>query len=715
MTKKRTICGICEASCGLIATVVDGKLAKIEPDADHPGSGGYACAKGLNFDEVVYDRDRVVHPLRRREDGTFEEVEWEVALKEISKTLRGIVRKDGYEATGLAWGNPMAWNFSGYITTIGMAAALKTKHAYSSSSLDINNYWAAAHMLYGDPTVNLLPDFANTDFALIIGANPMVSRGSMVTTGRIAEVLREIPKRGGRVVVIDPRRTETAKLFEHIAIRPGADAWLLGGIAKIIIDEQLYDAKFVQQSTTGFDSLRASLNGFNLKRVESETGIHGSSITLLARNYAASPRASVYGRCGASLGRHSTLTKYLIDVLSILTGNLDRRGGMIFGVPVFNIAKGARIRGLSGRGRWRTRVDGVQELMGTAPMVCMPREISTPGRGQLRGLIMCSANPVTSAPGSAEFEAALKELELLVCIDPYITETTQHAHWILPPSLWPEREQMPIFTQQQATVPHAQWAKPVINPPTDVRDDWWILDQISRRIGINPSLLPGAQLLGRIGFRPSPSAILNMILRIGSFGDRFGLRKGGLNRGMLQEHGGGVKLADECPVGVLHRKIQTGDGRIRLHQKEILAEIGRMATNSESIDDERLRLFSIRQARSHNSWLHNIPSLVSRTRTCAARINPIDASALGVRSSEDVRLVSDWGEIVVQLDVTDEIIQGAVGLTHGWGHGGLWEQAREAGGAGYNRLTSAGPGDFDRPSGNAVFNGILVRILPVRR
>ncbi|ORI17042.1 molybdopterin-dependent oxidoreductase [Rhodococcus sp. 1168] len=708
--EKKTFCGICESSCGLIATVEANEVVDLRPDPDHPATRGFACSKGVQFHHVVADPDRVLYPMRRLPDGRFERSTWQSAFDDIGNRLRAIQRTHGNSSIGVLWGNPIAWNYASSIATMGFAAALETKHHYSSASIDVNNYWAAAHIMYGATGVNPLPDFAATDFALIIGANPVVSHGSLVTTGHIREVLLDIPARGGRVVVVDPRRTETAKLFEHTPIRPGADPWLLGAMLRVMFKENLIDWSTVAVQTRGIATLRDLTLHFDLDRAALETGIAAEKITEIARAMATAPRACAYGRCGTSLGQYSTLTKFLLDTLSVVTGNFDTRGGMVFGDPMVDIEGFAELIGVSGRGRWRTRVDGLPEINGQVPLATIATEIMTPGQGQLRALITTSSNFVTSGPGSAESAAALESLDLMVSLDPYITETSKHAHWVLPPALWLEREQMPCFTQAQSTVPNAQWVAPVVPARGEARDDWWIVDQIARQIGIVPSPVPGAQLLGRLGIRFTPAFAVDLLTRIGPYGDLFGLRRGGINRGKLMAHQGAIALRDSCPTGVLRKKIHTHDKRIHLDSAEMLAETRRLVAAQQTNTEFPLRLFSIREFRSHNSWLHNVPKLMAGQRRCRAMINPTDAETAGVHDRDEVAISSPWGRIVVPIEVNEEVSPGSVGLTQGWGHSGGWSIATAAGGASYNDLTPVDPDLIDRPSGNAYFNGIPVAV-----
>jgi anaerobic selenocysteine-containing dehydrogenase len=710
--EKKTFCCICEASCGLIATVQDNRVISLAPDPDHPSSRGFACSKGVQFHEVVADPDRVIHPMQRMPDGSFEPRTWDQALDDIGARLRAIRQAHGAQSIGVAYGNPVAWNFAGSTAIAGLAEVLGTKHRFSSASVDVNNYFAAADMLYGSTMVNPLPDYAHTDFAFLVGTNPVVSKGSLVTTGRIRDTLVGITARGGRVVVLDPRRTETARLFEHVPIRPNADPWLLGAMLRVLFDEELIDSEAIARQTVGVSALRALAESFDLDRAARESGVPVEIIESLARDLAAARSASVHGRCGASLGQYSTLTKFLLDVLAIVTGNLDRRGGMVFGDPMVDLDGIGSKTGAFGRNRWRTRVHDIGEVNGTAPLACMAAEITTPGEGRLRALIGLSSNIVTSSPGAAHTAAALDELDLMVWLDPYVTETSRHAHWILPPALWLEREELPIFTQGQSLIPNAQWVAPVVPPRGDARSDAWIIDQIARRLGILALAVPGGQLLAKLGLRIQPHTVIDLTMRIGKYGDLFGLRPKGLSRKKLMATQGAVKLADDCAEGVFAKKVFHDDHRVHLDQPDMAAETRRLIA---STDDARypMRLFSIRTLRSHNTWLHNVPRLMTGgERQCHAVMSCSDAVAAGVHDRDPLTITSQWGEITVPVIVSDEVMEGTVGLTHGFGHGGGWRRAVAAGGANYNVLTPDDPRYIDQPSGNAFLNGIPVRVEP---
>ncbi len=713
MADHRIWCGVCEATCGLVATVEQDRITKIRPDDDHPNSEGFACPKGILFPKVLEDPDRLLQPQKRQADGTFAPVSWDEAMDDIGRRLNGIVATHGRESIGLALGNPTGWNYGAFLVLFGMAAALKTKHFYSAASVDINNYWVVGEKLYGHNLVNPIPDVDRSDFFLVIGANPVVSHGSMVTMGKIRERMTKLVARGGRIVVVDPRRTETAELFEHVPVRPDSDAWLLAGMLKVILDEGLEDRAALSTQTTGWETLRSLVDGIDLDDVADRTGIMRADVEQLARDLAGARSAAVYGRCGASLGRFSTLTKYLIDVLNIATGNLDSPGGMVFPRPYLDAELFTKLFGLNGYDRWRTRVDGLPEVFGTSPMASIPREIDTPGPGQLRAMISMSSNMATTSPASDDMERALGKLDLFVSLDPYITETNRHADYVLPPTLLLEREGFPIFGQLHYTVPHAHWTKAIVTPRGDVRDDWRILDEICKRIGLVPSPAPGAQLLGRLGIRVPPWVGVDVFMRLGRDGDLFGLRRRGISRKKLMRHGNPVKLADTLETGVLRKKIHTKDKKVHLGDPMWAREMDRLKAAAGPDDAHPLRLFTIRELRSQNSWLHNVDKLMSGGRGCRLRIHPDDARERGIDDGATVAVSSRDGRIEVEARITDEVMPGSVGLNQHWGHKGGWKVAVAAGGARYNDLTPNGVDSLDAVSGQCWVNGIGVEVAAV--
>jgi acyl-CoA synthetase (AMP-forming)/AMP-acid ligase II/anaerobic selenocysteine-containing dehydrogenase len=709
---KKTWCSVCEAACGLIATVKDGRLESLSPDPEHPASQGFACAKGLGFGAVLSDPDRVTTPLERQADGSFRPISWHAALAAIGQRLQGIIAEHGTKSVGLIEGNPVVHNYGAYLVVSGMAKALKTQHLYSAGSVDINNYFVANDLLYGSALCTPLPDFEHTDFALIVGANPVVSHGSMGTFGRVQDHLHDLIARGGRLVVVDPRRTETAKLGEHVAIRPGGDPWFLAALLRVIIGENLVDRTFLNEHTTGYDALRALVADLDMPRAAVESGVDLDTIHLLARGIARARTAAIYGRCGASLGQFSTLTKFLLDCLAVVTGNLDRRGGMVFSQPYFDAETLMKLMKGNGFDRWRTRVDNLPEVLDQAPFITLAREIQTPGEGQLRALISVMSNFVQTSPGP--LADAVQQLDLFVALDPYINDSSRFADYILPPTLMLERDGFPLFSQLHATRPNVQWSDAVVAPRGESKPDWWILDQICRQIGVVPSPAPGAQLLGRLGLRIPPHITCDLAIRLGPQGDLFGLRRSGFSRRKLMKDGESHLYASSPRVGRLKKRIHTRDGKVHLAHTLIAEEMQRLgaAHDSGSDDGFPLRLFTIRELRSQNSWLHNVPKLMAGGRTCRLSIHPDDAEARNLPNGSQAEIVSPWGRTTATVNVTTDVMPGSVGMPAHWGHAADsgWRRARDAGGGRYNELVPADAASADRASGNAWLNGIHVEV-----
>ena len=712
-TEKTTYCRICEPLCGMIATVEAGKVTKLRPDAEHPLSKGFACPKGIAMVEIQNDPDRVLHPLKRQVDGSFERVSWEAALDDIGVRLNAVIAEHGRDSVGWYMGNPGAFSYSHPLWVKGFLDGLGSKHYYTASSQDVANRFAASSLLYGNPFLLPIPDLARTDLLLVVGANPLVSHGSVLSAPRIKDQLHAITARGGRVVVIDPRRSETASEFEHIAVNPDSDAFLLMSLLQVIFEESLEDAAGLALGAAGVDGLRELVAEHSPEATQSRTGVPADTVRGLARDIAAARAgggAAIYGRTGSCLGRNGTLVSFLLDALALVSGNLDRPGGSMFGNPAIPFDRIAELIGAATYGGKRSRIGDFPDVLGAMPASLMAKEILTPGRGQMRAMFVSAGNPVMSVPNGTELEGAMEKLDLCVALDIYVTETTKHADYILPSTTFLEREDVPLPFLGLFSTPFIQSTEAVVAPAGEARQEWQVIEEIAARIGVVPSSALGLRLLGKAGIKVSPKRLVELLLRVGPEGDRFGLRRGGLNLKKLAEAEHGIVLADELPSGTLAKKIRHNDKRVRLDPPAILAEAERMLSRSPEADAYPLRLIGLRELRSHNSWMHNSPKLMKGERRHSARIHPDDAEAAGVGEGELLRLSSPHGEIEIAAKLTDEVKAGTVAVPHGWGHNGGWQTANAAGGSNVNLLAGSAPEDLELLAGMAHLSGIPVRI-----
>lgn len=701
MSEYKTFCTVCEAVCGMIATVENDRVVKLRPDPDHPISRGSACPKGIAFTQVLEDPDRVVKPLIRQNDGSFAEASWDEALDRSASRLRAVIEEHGPKSVGVYLGNPATSNVSAPTLVGALAAALGTQHYFTSASVDINHLYLTNHLLYGNMCMTAFPDVDRSDFVLVVGANPVVSHGSMWTTGRVREQLRDVVERGGRVVVVDPRRTETARLFEHVAVRPGEDVWLFSGMLKVIFDEGLSDDSAIAAQTRGADELRRLIAMVDLQKATSRSGIPTEVIQDLARSFARASAASIHTRCGTSLSQFSTLARYFSEALPIVTGNLDRPGGNVFGDAWISFEE--MTAGASGWNRWATRVDGFPEVCGQSPIAAFANEVETPGEGQLRALICVCGNPATTGPRSDRIRDALGKLDLLIALDPYITETSRHADVVLPPTLWMERETAPLFSQLHMAIPTAQWCGPLVSPRGETRDDGWILAELARRAGIELELPASAE------------EIHDGMLRMGPYGDGFGERPEGLTRERLMSTGEPVKLRDAVPTGVLGSRVRHDDGLVALDHPIFAEEFTRLLGTLEEDPQYPLRLISVRELRSQNSWLHNVDKLMAGHRRQRVMVHPDDAVVARVTDGGAAEVTSANGRVTLEVEVTTDIGPGVVGVNHGWGHQGTWRRAVAAGGVALNSLVPDQAGNIDVPSGNAFLNGIPVALKAISK
>lgn len=706
-------------------------------DRDDVFSRGYICPKGASFAELDNDPDRLRSPMVRR-DGELVETDWPRALAAAVEGLRR-VQADSGAAVGVYLGNPNAHTIAGGLYAPQLVRALKTRQVFSASTLDQMPKHVACGYLFGNPLAFTVPDLDRTDHLVVIGANPLVSNGSVATAADFGGKLKALKKRGGRLTVIDPNRTRTAEWADrHIAPRPGTDAALLFAVVNVLFDEDLTDPKLggLADHVVGVEQVAAAALDFPPEAVAEHCGVTAEQIRDLARDIAAGPKTCVYGRIGTSTVRFGTLTSWLVDVVNALTGNLDSPGGAMFTTsPIGAAPRPARPGRGFATGRWHSRVSGHPEVLSELPAALLPEEIETDGAGQIRALVTIAGNPVLSAPDGDRLAAALDRLDFMVSIDPYLNETTCHADVILPPPPPSHAAHFDVALSATAVRGNARYSPPVFALPDGRPDEVEILCRlvlgiVGAGVDADPKLVddqiisavlgkevsdPDSPVAGRdvaelaemLPAGPGYERRLDMMLRLGPFGDAFGANPDGLNLQRLKDNPHGIDLGPLVPR--IPEVLRTPSGKVELAPAAILADIPRLLGSLDS-DPDGLLLIGRRHLRSNNSWMHNLPALAGGTNRCTLQIHPDDAARLGLT---DIAVVTGpAGKVEVPVEVTDAIRPGVVSLPHGWGHtapGTRMSVAAAHPGVNVNSLLDSSA--IEPLSGTAVLNGVPVEVM----
>jgi formate dehydrogenase len=574
---------------------------------------------------------------------------------------------------------------------------------------------AANALLYGSVANLPLPDLWRTHFVLILGANPMVSKGSLVSEPQFREALASVVERGGRVVVVDPRRSETASHFEHLPVLAGTDAYLLLGILHTLVSEDLIDHSFLATHTKGYDRLVELVSLFDPDVAAAVCRVPAAQIRELARAFAAAPSGVVYGRTGTCTQRFGTLNNLLQDLVMIVTGNVEKEGGWLFGWGPIDFAKFAEKSGTATYASFHSRVTNMPEVSSVLPSTSLVPDITEPGAEQVRALMSIGCNPVlTSAGGGAQLEAALEELELHFSLDLYVNETNKHAHYILPVTGMFERDGVPLVILGLQLQPSIWAVDAVIEPRGDTRDDWKILDEIAARMGLGGAYAAGPlRWLAKRGLRVKPGTLVDLVIRTSAAGDWFGLRPSGVSVAKLKKHHPhGKLLRKELPTGQLTKKLRTADKKVDLGLPELERELARLGVEGRGPDIQAfpLRLLGMREIRSHNSWMHNVERLMAESREHLARVSPSDAADAGLADGDLAIITSKSASVTIKVRVTDEMSAGNIAVPHGWGHDGGWRRANRAGGVNSNVLASHEQDDIEPLAGMSILNGIPVRL-----
>jgi anaerobic selenocysteine-containing dehydrogenase len=739
-TTHHRICPLCEACCGLEIKVRDGQVASIRGHDADVFSAGYICPKGVALKDLHEDPDRLRTPLIKR-NGVHVQATWDEAFAEIERRLPPLMAAHGRNATGIVVGNPAAHKIGLLTYFPKLARALGTKNVFSASTLDQMPKQLASGLMFGHWLSVALPDIARTDLMLVIGANPLASNGSMWTVPDFKGKAKALRARGGRLVVIDPRRTETAAMADaHHFIRPGADVFLLAALVNTLFDEKLVRLGAVAEWVNGIEEVGVALAPFTPEAVAERCALPADTIRQLARELANTPRAVVYARIGTCTQTYGTLASWLVDVLNTLTGHLDMPGGMLFAKSA---AFGSNTVGNPGvgkgvaTGRHFARVSGAPEVMGELPITCLAEEIETPGDGQIRALITVGTNPVLSSPNGPRLAQALDSLDFMVSMDIYLNETTRHADVLLPGVSPLEDLHYDVAFPQLSWRNHARYSPPVLQGAVDQPQEWQTLLKLAaiaqgKGANVDANALDDAQFAedaqrqfgdaaekvieATQGLR-GPQRGLEVALRTGPYGDQFGKKPGGLTLAevMASNASGGIDLGELQPR--LPEMLRTPSGRVELAPPSLLLDLQRAVADLKAPVPE-LVIIGRRDVRSNNSWMHNLPVLAKGPMRCTALVHPLDAQRLKLQDGALAQIASETSNgprtIQAQVQISDEMMPGVVSLPHGWGHNLAGTQlalAAQRPGANLNALLDDQL--RDPLSGNAVLGGVPITMTAV--
>lgn len=686
----RRTCNICEAMCGLIVTHDGRDVLAIRADPDDPLSRGHICPKAVALQDFRTDPDRITAPLLKRR-GAFLAIGWNEALDLAAEKLRAVQEAHGRDAVGLYLGNPNAHKFGNLLNLPGLVRALGSRNRFSSATADqIPHHVAAIHML-GHPMLIPIPDIDRTGFMIVVGANPVISNGSMMTAPGFGRRIDAVKARGGRVVVIDPRRTETAeRAGEHLFIRPETDAFLLLAMIREVFAKGMAGLGHLAETTQGLDRLRDAVAAFAPELAAERTGIAADTIRALARDFAGADRAVCYARMGASTQSFGSLCQWASNALNLVTGNFDREGGAMFTTPALDYvgmtSRKGQVRSYPER---RSRVSGRPLYNGEFPVAVMAEEIETPGPGQIRALVTVAGNPVLSAPNGRRIERALAGLDFMLSLDIHINDTTRHADLILPGTVALEEPMYDMVFHAFAVRNTAAYARPLFDPPNGNPREWEVIARLAARLG-------GASRSGA-----APEEMLGALLARGFHAQA-------ITVSALLAAGGSVDLGPLVPN--LGARLETPDGRIDLAPRVFLDDLPRLLAHRRDAAAPFV-MIGRRQARSHNSWTQNSPRLVKGRSRCTLQINPADAARLGIAEAAAVRVRSRTGEAVLPAEITDAMAPGVVSIPQGWGQAGGWlTAAARVPTVSINDLTD--DARIDPVSGNAGLNGVPVDLAP---
>lgn len=738
-------CPFCEAACGTRVTAdhATRTIIDVRGDPEDPFSRGFICPKSYGLTELHSDPDRLRRPIRRR-GKDWEEIGWEEAMDESAERLGDLLKRHGDNSIAYYLGNPSGHKPPFLLYGPLLVRALRTFQFYTPGTLDQIPKFVSATYMFGGPMIQPLADLDRVDHLIVIGNNPVVSQGSMMVAPGMRRRLEDIRKRGGKVVVIDPRRTETAQVAdEYVAIRPGTDAYLLFAMVDTMAREGLITLGPVADHVKNLDTLIDAASQYPADRVAHITGIPADTIRRLAREFAGAEGAAIYGRTGTCTQRFGTLASWLIDALNTVSGNLDREGGNLFsggGIPLGTLWEdNCTPEGVFPVGRWHSRVKKLPESCGMLPTAALADEMLTPGEGQVRGLVTQAGNIILSNPNAAKLQRAFDGLEFMLSLDIYLNETTRHADIIIPGPSYAEHSDFAAVTAYETIHKFVKWGPPIFAPEGDTPHDWQIFAGIAARIrGISVAemeeeyvreMLTTALARGRpecrdvpleearalIGEEPGQDRLFDILIRSGPMGDAFGRVPDGLNLDTVRAHPHGLDFGP-LDGGMVPGVLRTPDRKVDLAPPQVLSDLPRLeAFMAEMEKPDTMLMIGRRDVRSKNAWMHNVELLVKGKTRCTLLVHPDDAARLGLVTGGQARVTTHIGELVTQVAVSDEIMPGVVSLPHGWGHT-MRDTRQEVANRtiGVNANAIIDESDLDVPSATTVLNGVPVVVEAVR-
>ncbi|GMM69729.1 molybdopterin oxidoreductase family protein [Alteromonas sp. MTD1] len=707
-------CTLCEAMCGIEVATKGRQILSIKGDKDNPFSQGYICPKASALKDLYDDPDRLKRPVKkvRLEGGesAWQEITWDEAFDLVANNLHSIQQAHGNNAVGVYLGNPNAHNMGSILFGPYFYRALKSHNRYSATSVDQLPHHIVSRRLFGHISQIPIPDIDHTQHFMIIGGNPLASNGSIMTVPNVKKRLKAIQKRGGKVVVIDPKRSETADIScEHHFIRPGSDVLLLLAMLHVLFEKQLHKMDAIMPYAEDIKEVENYVKAYSPQKVSEATGIPASHITQLVTDFCDADSAVCYGRMGASVQAFGTLTQYLIMLFNMLTGNLDKRGGMMFTQPAADVLP---VSGKGSMGGFTSRVRGLPAFAGEYPVACLAEEILTPGEGQIKAMVIGAGNPVVTTPNAEQLDKAFSELDFMVAVDFYVTETSRHADVILPPVTALERDHYDIVFHNFAVRNFATYSEAVVETDEDQLTDWQIYLSLAERLDAlnGKNTAHYAELWDK-----QPKGVVDDLLQAGLYGGKPGNTVESLAQGLslekLKAHPHGIDLGPlqpSLPNALFHE-----DKKIHLDFDYFMSDLGRV--NARFFDaenqEESLVLIGRRHIKTNNSWLHNSPRMVKGNNRCTLQLHPDDGATHGIEDGDEVRVTSRVGQLSIEAEITDAIMPGVVSIPHGWGHnkkGIKLSVASQTPGVNTNILTD--DLQVDELSGNAVLNGVPVKL-----